>query len=86
MGCTREIHLIRQYLQYLTDKEMNKLASDILVSISANPIGLKYTLDYLFKHWNEIRRHHDFKEMSVLFNKISDANGFEVVSIYQVFI
>lgn len=80
MGCTREIHLIRKYLKFLTDDEMYKLASEIILSVSRNKVALKYTLDYLYDHWSEVRLYHDLKELAVLFNSIVNKNEFDSVS------
>lgn len=80
MGCTKEIHLIHNYLKYLTDDDLYKLANEVLTSVSSNKVALKYTLDYLYDHWNEVKQYHDLKEISVLFNKIVNKNEFEIVS------
>uniref|UniRef100_A0A336KLP7 CSON013121 protein n=1 Tax=Culicoides sonorensis TaxID=179676 RepID=A0A336KLP7_CULSO len=78
MGCTREIHLVRKYLKYLTDDEMYKLAGEIILAVSQNKVALKYTLDYMYENWNSIRQYHDLKDLSIMFNNIVNRNEFEI--------
>lgn len=80
MGCTREIHMIRKYLKYLTDDEMYKLAGEIILAVSQNKVALKYTLDYLYDNWSSVTQYHDLKDLTVMFNNIVNRNEFEIVS------
>ncbi|KAL9694789.1 hypothetical protein quinque_014074 [Culex quinquefasciatus] len=55
LGCTREISLIKKTIALLKDPLFSLYNCQILSSISHNKIALKYTLDYLFNEWIDVR-------------------------------
>lgn len=80
LGCSREISLINSYINFLVQKEFRRFSSDILLSLSENKIGMKYVMDYLSINWKTIIKILDIKQLSVIFNNISNENEFKVVS------
>lgn len=80
LGCSREISLINSYINFLVQKEFRKFSSDILLSLSENKIGMKYVMDYLSINWKTIIKLLDIKQLSVIFNNISNENEYKVVS------
>lgn len=85
LGCSREISLINSYIDFLVQKEFFRFSTDILQSLSENKIGMKYVMDYLSINWKTIIQILDIKQLSVIFNNISNENEFKVVSIFVNF-
>lgn len=83
LGCSREISLINSYINFLVQKEFRRFSSDILQSLSENKIGMKYVMDYLSINWKTIIKILDIKQLSVIFNNISNENEFKVVSRFE---
>ena len=83
LGCSREISLINSYINFLVQKEFFKFSTDILQSLSENKIGMKYVMDYLSINWKTIIKILDIKQLSVIFNNISNENEYKVVSILK---
>ncbi|KAL7045799.1 hypothetical protein ACKWTF_002339 [Chironomus riparius] len=79
LGCTREISLINSYINFLVQKEFNKFSADILTSISQNKIAMKYILDYLSINWKTIIKLYDIRQLSVIFQNISNENEYKVL-------
>lgn len=80
LGCSREISLINSYIDFLVRKKFRRFSSDILRSLSENKIGMKYVMDYLSINWKTIIKILDIKQLSVIFNNISNENEYKVVS------
>lgn len=81
LGCSREISLINSYINFLVQKEYFKFSADILQSLSQNKIGMKYVMDYFSINWKQIIKVLDIKQLSVIFNNISNENEYKVVSL-----
>lgn len=84
LGCSREISLINSYINFLVQKEFFKFSTDILQSLSENKIGMKYVMDYLSINWKTIIKILDIKQLSVIFNNISNENEYKVVSAIKI--
>ncbi|XP_058063360.1 aminopeptidase N-like [Anopheles bellator] len=78
LGCTREIRLIKRYLGLLRHPMFNMYTKEILTSISENKVALKYTLDYLYNEWTEVRRYLTLYDISILLRSISNINEFSM--------
>ncbi|XP_055549676.1 aminopeptidase N-like [Wyeomyia smithii] len=76
LGCTREISLIKKYLDLFRNPHFNMYNYHILHSISRNKIALKYTLDYLYNQWIEVKKYLSLQDISILLRKISTENEF----------
>ncbi|XP_055615513.1 aminopeptidase N-like [Toxorhynchites rutilus septentrionalis] len=76
LGCTREISLIKKTLALLKDPLFNMYNHQILSSISDNKIALKYTLDFLYNEWIDVRSYLSLTDISILLRKISTENEF----------
>uniref|UniRef100_A0A182JLE3 Aminopeptidase n=1 Tax=Anopheles atroparvus TaxID=41427 RepID=A0A182JLE3_ANOAO len=78
LGCTREISLIKRYLSLLKHPLFSIYTKEILTSISENKVALKYTLDYLFNEWIDVRRYLTLYDISILLRSISNINEFKM--------
>ncbi|KFB52120.1 AGAP000131-PA-like protein [Anopheles sinensis] len=78
LGCTREISLIKRYLSLLKHPLFSMYTKEILTSISENKVALKYTLDYLFNDWIDVRRYLTLYDISILLRSISNTNEFKM--------
>ena len=77
LGCTREVSLIRNLLDYLNEDFYIPFTNEILTSISENKIALKYTLDFLYNDWMDVRKYLTLKQLAILFESIQTENDFE---------
>ncbi|ETN63262.1 protease m1 zinc metalloprotease [Anopheles darlingi] len=76
LGCTREIRLIKRLLGLLRHPRFSMYTKEILTSISENKVALKYTMDYLYNEWIEVRRYLTLYDISILLRSISNKNEF----------
>uniref|UniRef100_A0A182R112 Aminopeptidase n=1 Tax=Anopheles farauti TaxID=69004 RepID=A0A182R112_9DIPT len=78
LGCTREISLIKRYLGLLKHPQFSMYSKEILTAVSDNKVALKYTLDFLFNEWIDVRMYLTLYDISILLRSISNMNEFKM--------
>lgn len=78
LGCTREISMIKRYLGLLKHPHFRMYSKEILTAISENKVALKYTLDFLFNEWLDVRLYLTLQDISILLRSISNMNEFKM--------
>uniref|UniRef100_A0A182NAG3 G-protein coupled receptors family 2 profile 2 domain-containing protein n=1 Tax=Anopheles dirus TaxID=7168 RepID=A0A182NAG3_9DIPT len=78
LGCTREISLIKRYLDLLRHPQFRMYSKEILTAVGDNKVALKYTLDFLFNEWVDVRLYLTLYDISILLRSIANMNEFKM--------